>query len=56
MVFAIGGSDGNEGVISEGIALLMRNDIGADARHTGEWPAVRFNPKKEVQFIGVVQS
>jgi hypothetical protein len=54
VVFAVGGSEGNEGVIGEGIALLMRNDIGVDQRHSGEWPAVRFNPKKEVKFIGVI--
>lgn len=49
-----GVTDDREHVTAEGLALLMLKDIGADTRHSGDWPSVRFNPHKEAKFIGLI--
>jgi len=54
VVDAVGGSEGGDGLISEGLALLMLNDIGKDGRHSGAMPAVKVNPRKDVPFVGLV--
>jgi hypothetical protein len=46
--------DDREHVTAEGMALLMLKDIGSDTRHSGEWPAVRFSPNKNANYIGLI--
>ena len=49
-----GGVTGDPIITREGLALLMLKDIGIDQRHGGDWPPVKFNPRKEAKFIGLI--
>lgn len=49
-----GGVTGDPRIAREGLAFLMLKDIGADERHGGDWPPVRFNPRKDAKFIGLI--
>ena len=49
-----GGVTGDPIITREGLALLMLKDIGVDQRHGGDWPPVRFNPRKDAKFIGLI--
>ncbi|MEI6233135.1 MAG: PA14 domain-containing protein [Planctomycetota bacterium] len=54
VVDAMGGTTGDQGIMYEGMGLLVHKDIGTDDRHSGVWPKVRFNPHKEAKFIGIL--
>lgn len=54
VVSEAGGVTGGTEITYEGMALLMLKDIGADNRHSGEWPPVKFNPRKDAKFIGLM--
>jgi len=54
VVGAIGGADGNEAITSEGMALMMLNDLGKDGRHSGVMPTVKVNPRKDMPFVGLI--
>jgi hypothetical protein len=49
-----GGVTGDPIITREGMAFLMLKDIGLDQRHGGDWPAVKFNPRKDAKFIGLI--
>ena len=49
------GSEGNGGLLGEGMGNLMVHDIGSDTRNlSGEMPAIKINPCKDIQFIGIL--
>ena len=54
VVGEMGGVNGDPGLVNEGMGLLMVKDIGVDGRHSGEWPPVKFNPRKQAKFIGLL--
>lgn len=53
VVDSVGGVTGGPDILYEGMGMLMEKDIGADNRHSGEWPATKFNPRKDARFIGL---
>lgn len=53
VVSDVGGVTGGPETLYEGMGMLMGKDIGADNRHSGEWPATKFNPRKDARFIGL---
>ena len=49
------GCESNGGLLGEGFGNLMAHDIGTDTRDlTGEMPTVKVNPRKDIQFIGIL--
>ena len=50
----IRGSDGNPIMHEEAFGRLMSTDIAPDSRQTSEMPAIKFNPCKDAQFIGII--
>lgn len=49
------GNAGNGGLLGEGMGNLMVHDIGSDSRGlSGEMSAIKINPCKDIQFIGIL--